>query len=182
MVSSRRNLQPQDPELNPTGHRGRARPALAGLVAVAMVAGLAGIPWTGAKPTAATLPVPVTAASREAWVHIASDLMDVVPASILLGGGGSTAELDARLGELGLDRDLFRRTAIAIRGECACAQDEAEQAALAMSMGRVRTADKFEVCRAPASLTEEPASQATRDLVVALIARIPTHPEGHEHP
>jgi hypothetical protein len=112
-----------------------------------------------------------------AWFRIASELTDTVPAEILLGGVGSHTELDARLAKDDLDREVFRRTAIAIREECVSARDDSEEESLATSLERARVPEGFATRRqtAPSPQTPEPSSQDAHDLVLTLIGRVSTH-------
>jgi hypothetical protein len=86
---------------------------VAGALIGVLLASLAAIPsFRSNEPQAGRRLPAVTDESREAWLLIASDLVDTVPAALLLGGPGSNPELDAKLEAAHLDRDLFRRTAI----------------------------------------------------------------------
>jgi len=108
-------------------------------------------------------------------VRIASDLIETVPAEVLLGSPESNVDLDAKLLEARLDRGLFQRTAVAIRAEFACEVDDEEQRTIAATFEDFPLPEGFELAaQSSSSPPREPSSQEAHDLVVELRARLMT--------
>jgi hypothetical protein len=147
-------------------------------IASVLTLGLAGLPALHSNSAPVTPTAPITQDSRELWVRIASDLIQTVPAEILLGSPKSNADLDARLLEARLDRGLFQRTAVAIRAETACELDDEEQRTMAATFEDFPLPDGFEPAgQSSSSPQREPSSQEAHDLVVELRARLMTSHE-----
>jgi hypothetical protein len=182
MVQSRRVIPGQDAQLTRTARTRGRRAAFGAAILVALTLGLAGLPALHSNSARVTPIAPVTQDSRELWVRIASELVDKVPAHILLGSPGSHSELDAKLREARLDRSLFQRTAAAIRAETTCERDDAEQQTMATTFEDLPLPDHFELVgqtSSPPPQTHPP--QAARELVCELEARLlsnnaSTHP------
>ena len=123
-----RDIQNRDEELTSETKRRTTGVIVAGALVGVLLASLAAIPsFRSNEPQAGSPTSSGDRRSREAWLLIASDLMDTVPAALLLGGPGSNPQLEAKLADAHLDRDLFRRTAIVIRGESSGVRDDVEQ-------------------------------------------------------
>jgi hypothetical protein len=139
-----------------------------------MVFGIAGIPGSKAEVPTAVYRAPVTEHSRAAWLAIASELVDAVPPALLLGSAGSHGDLDAKLREARIDRDLFQRTAAAIRAEVCAECDAAEEEAVAGTLEDLPLPEGF---HAPAGATDSPPrrrkpARAERNLVAELTSRL----------
>jgi hypothetical protein len=183
MGQSHRDIQDRDEELT-SGTKRRTGVIVAGASIGVLLASLAAIPSFGSnEPKAGPRPLAVTDESREAWLAIASDLMDTVPAAVLLGGPGSDPKLDARLEDARLDRDLFRRTAIVIRGESSGVRDDVEQEAIAMSMRDIPVPEGFETTKQAGDDQgrKQPSLTAAHNLALELTGRL-LHTDRNEHP
>lgn len=184
MGQPHRDIQDRDEELTSATRRGPRRLIVAGALIGVLLASLAAIPaFRSEKPRAAPRLPAVTDESREAWLLIASDLIDTVPAAVLLGGSGSNPLLDEKLAAVHIDRDLFRRTAIVIRNESSGARDDVEQEAIAKSMRDIPVPEGFETSKEAGEdrAGKQPSLSAAHTLALELAGRLLT--EGnHEHP
>jgi hypothetical protein len=80
-----------------------------------------------------------------AWLRIADDLKDSVPARILLGAAGPCDELESRLAEEGLDRAAFVRAAATVRREVARERDRSTKDAIVTSSQGVALPEGFQI-------------------------------------
>jgi hypothetical protein len=183
MGQPHRDIQDRDEKLTSATKRRTKGVIVAGALIGLLLASLAAIPLIRSNEPQAARRVPaVTDESREAWLLIASDLVDTVPAALLLGGPGSNPDLDAKLENAHLDRDLFRRTAIVIRGESCGVRDDVEQDAIATSMRDIPVPEGFETSKQAGDDhgRREPSLSAAHSLALQLTGRLLT--DQNEHP
>lgn len=183
MAQPRRNVSDQNAKLTrPADTRGSKGAIIVPITIAILLTGIAGIPGLHSKQGMVAPPTAVTQESRDAWMRIASDLMGVVPADILLGDSGANPHLDEKLREAQLDRDLFQRTALAIRAEFTRDSDAAEQEAIEGSLERLALPDRFQATANTDSAprTQKYSSPAVKELMSALIAcLVPDHEPEH---
>lgn len=133
--------------------------------------------------TVATRPVqdlslsspPVRAALKE-WTQVVGDLVDTVPARLLLGADGRDATLEKSLQAKGLTRSEFRHAAnLVIRAVGPCS-DGAAREALAASLAEFPVPEGIQFPDATAStgVLRTPEIESARTLVLNLTARLAT--------